>query len=368
MTRKLGNLVRWKYLTRSSASMAVVISIVAPALAADPAKEYLDRDLYLPYPGNAAVAPENVGTSVGAFIAALKAGSWEKIEDQENGWIYRIQLKDQLTGKESQVSLQFEPSPVGGGIELSRGVSDGAEMSSADIYTSFASVIANVKQEHAVRVAAAANVQSEVAKQAQANTNEHGQQDASTTSPRLLKPAEATATTVKPGAPPETPNVPVKHVTPSHCTPGETVLFSCQLERTKKIVSLCSSSDLSPTAGYVQYRFGPPGNVEIMVPPTNARPSGFYILSHTQQIRSSLYELSFNLGKIGYTMSRQFVGADDSQDSVSLIAKKSGKALFSDLCAGTIKDTILNGSDGPYGLDHLAKLMGSIVVEKEDMN
>jgi hypothetical protein len=50
----------------------------------------------------------------------------------------------------------------------------------------------------------------------------------------------------------------------SHCEPGEQIVFSCLIGQ--KIASLCASKRLTPTEGHVQYRYGPPGKVEIDVP------------------------------------------------------------------------------------------------------
>lgn len=41
------------------------------------------------------------------------------------------------------------------------------------------------------------------------------------------------------------------------CSPEEKVMFSCTSG--DKIISVCTSADLAPTAGYVQLRFGKPG-------------------------------------------------------------------------------------------------------------
>jgi hypothetical protein len=43
------------------------------------------------------------------------------------------------------------------------------------------------------------------------------------------------------------------------CTPDEQVFFSCELP--KKIVSLCSAGNAG--AGYMEYRFGQPGDIEL---------------------------------------------------------------------------------------------------------
>lgn len=54
-----------------------------------------------------------------------------------------------------------------------------------------------------------------------------------------------------------------------HCVPPERAVFSCRTGA--KTISVCSSEDLSATAGVLQYRFGRPAAVELSYPPANAR-------------------------------------------------------------------------------------------------
>lgn len=53
----------------------------------------------------------------------------------------------------------------------------------------------------------------------------------------------------------------------SHCSAAETVVFACAAGR--KLISVCASRDVSPEAGYVRYRYGPPGAPEIEWPDAN---------------------------------------------------------------------------------------------------
>ncbi|MEI6334525.1 MAG: hypothetical protein WCS87_08205 [Methylococcaceae bacterium] len=50
----------------------------------------------------------------------------------------------------------------------------------------------------------------------------------------------------------------------SHCSEQEQTVFSCSLG--KKIVSVCASKDISPTSGYLQYRFGKQAVPELIFP------------------------------------------------------------------------------------------------------
>lgn len=58
---------------------------------------------------------------------------------------------------------------------------------------------------------------------------------------------------------------------PSHCSKDERIILSCEIASNRKLLSLCGSSDLSAAKGYLQYRFGRPGEVELEFP---AKPDG----------------------------------------------------------------------------------------------
>jgi hypothetical protein len=52
----------------------------------------------------------------------------------------------------------------------------------------------------------------------------------------------------------------------SLCGASEVAVFSCQLKENKKFVSLRSSKDLSDKSGFLQYRYGTPGKIELRYP------------------------------------------------------------------------------------------------------
>src|SRR5882762_6235267 len=49
----------------------------------------------------------------------------------------------------------------------------------------------------------------------------------------------------------------------SLCAKDERIIFSCPVKRPAKMVSVCASKDLTSHRGYLQYRFGLPGNIEL---------------------------------------------------------------------------------------------------------
>jgi hypothetical protein len=68
------------------------------------------------------------------------------------------------------------------------------------------------------------------------------------------------------------------------CLSAEENVFSCHTA-TKKMISVCASKDLAPDRGYLQYRFGSPDKVEVVVPadrsvvPANSALSGTLVFS-----------------------------------------------------------------------------------------
>jgi len=65
-----------------------------------------------------------------------------------------------------------------------------------------------------------------------------------------------------------TASIPAAHAAATLCEGGEQVLFSCPVAKTTKIVSVCGSKVLTATSGYLQYRFGRVGAVEMTFPAT----------------------------------------------------------------------------------------------------
>jgi hypothetical protein len=52
----------------------------------------------------------------------------------------------------------------------------------------------------------------------------------------------------------------------THCDRSEQVVFSCVMLKSTKVLSICASKRLDGQNGYVQYRFGPSGNIELAFP------------------------------------------------------------------------------------------------------
>ena len=50
------------------------------------------------------------------------------------------------------------------------------------------------------------------------------------------------------------------------CDRNEQIVFSCAMQKSAKVLSICTSRQLNSESGYVQYRFGLPGKIELEFP------------------------------------------------------------------------------------------------------
>lgn len=71
----------------------------------------------------------------------------------------------------------------------------------------------------------------------------------------------------------------------SLCATEETVVFSCRTVGKKaKLLSLCGSKVLDEKTGYIQYRFGQPGNVELEFPKEKQIPNRHSVTAVTPDL------------------------------------------------------------------------------------
>jgi hypothetical protein len=92
------------------------------------------------------------------------------------------------------------------------------------------------------------------------------------------------------------------------CTQTEKVLFSCTVKRSAKLVSLCASSDVSRTHGYVQYRFGTSGKVELEYPTEKTGSQHKFEYHHYFRAQLDETEISFSSGGYKYAIFDDYNG------------------------------------------------------------
>src|SRR5215204_3111641 len=89
--------------------------------------------------------------------------------------------------------------------------------------------------------------------------------------------------------------------TRSLCGKDEKTIFTCQVRPLIKTASLCSSATLNKTEGYLQYRFGVPGKVELEYPKGRTGSRDAFAYSHYFRAKVDLTEISFSLDGYSYT-------------------------------------------------------------------
>ena len=97
---------------------------------------------------------------------------------------------------------------------------------------------------------------------------------------------------------------------PSLCKKGETVVFSCALKSSTKTVSLCSSDKLTKSEGYLQYRFGLPGKIELEYPKDRSKPDQAFHYNHYFRAQVDLTEISFSIDNYTYTVFDSYNGEE----------------------------------------------------------
>lgn len=131
-------------------------------------------------------------------------------------------------------------------------------------------------------------------------------------------------------------------VTPTLCGLNETVAFSCILKKPKKIVSICASSKLSESTGYVQYRFGLPGKVEFVFPVKREGSQNRFVYSRYTRPMVSRVSLSFKNNGYDYEIysDQEYEEGFDSVDFIEISV--AGKKMY---CAPNAVGSLMSLED-----------------------
>ena len=107
----------------------------------------------------------------------------------------------------------------------------------------------------------------------------------------------------------------------SLCLRDEKIVFSCAVKRTAKIISLCASKDLDKERGYLQYRFGLPGKIELEFPKLRTGTQQQFRYSHYSRAQVDLTEINFNIDGYEYSIFDTYNGEEKpavSEEGVSV--------------------------------------------------
>jgi len=133
----------------------------------------------------------------------------------------------------------------------------------------------------------------------------------------------------------------------SLCAKDERIIFSCPLRKPAKIVSLCGSKDLTNDRGYLQYRFGLPGKVELEFPQDRTGTQQKFQYTHYFRAQVDQTEISFRNNGYEYAITDDYNGEEKPVQSiqgvsvtapgkpkeVSLQCRMKAKADYADLQA-----------------------------------
>jgi len=122
-------------------------------------------------------------------------------------------------------------------------------------------------------------------------------------------------------------------VVESLCFVDEAVVFSCSSTEGKTI-SLCSSSLLSESDGYLQYRYGVIGKIpELVHPKRPEHPKEHFISGTVPFSGGGASYLKFSKGQYSYTV---FTGIGKGWEKEGVIVKKSGNQIAAVACDGPL--------------------------------
>jgi hypothetical protein len=94
------------------------------------------------------------------------------------------------------------------------------------------------------------------------------------------------------------------------CATDERVIFSCVLRQPAKVLSVCASKDLTNEKGYLQYRFGMPGKVELEFPQDHANTQQQFEYSHYFRARVDMTEINFTVNGVSYSVFDDYNGEE----------------------------------------------------------
>jgi hypothetical protein len=133
----------------------------------------------------------------------------------------------------------------------------------------------------------------------------------------------------------------------SLCAKDERIIFSCPVKRPAKIVSICASKDLTSEHGYLQYRFGLPGKIELDFPKDRTGTQQKFQYTHYFRAQFDLTEINFTIDGYQYQVFDDYNGEEKAAIStqgvsvtapgkpkeVSFVCRTKPKADYADLQA-----------------------------------
>ncbi len=114
------------------------------------------------------------------------------------------------------------------------------------------------------------------------------------------------------------------------CEAHEKLVFGCVTG--KKVASICASPDVTSTTGYVQYRYGTVGRLELVYPDHRKPPKGHFFFSRTDYSGGEENRIRFNNDGYDYVVFNNTVRTNfkagepnNPQESAGIFTRRTGK-------------------------------------------
>ncbi len=124
----------------------------------------------------------------------------------------------------------------------------------------------------------------------------------------------------------------------SLCERSEKIVFSCRIRKPAKIVSLCASQELAKDRGYLQYRFGLPGKIELEFPKQREQGRTAFKYKHYFRAQFDLTEISFSSDGYQYSIFDDYNGEQKparTEQGVRITTPNNKESTFN--CRGRAK-------------------------------
>jgi len=101
---------------------------------------------------------------------------------------------------------------------------------------------------------------------------------------------------------------PAQNTTASLCRADEQSFFACSVARSTKLISLCGSKSLDNRRGYLQYRYGQSGAIELQFPQARANTQLAFRYAHYFRAQVERTEITFDNQDYRYTIFDYYEG------------------------------------------------------------
>ena len=143
----------------------------------------------------------------------------------------------------------------------------------------------------------------------------------------------------------------------SLCHKDEWIVFSCSVKK-DKIVSVCASSDLTPTTGYMQYRFGSYNQKPDMIYPSRlVQPHNYFVFYMKSEGNSGSLALGFHVHAYQYSVYAHGTDAIHGYNGGGVIVRHNGKRVSVMRCLGDNYYVPTSSNNGP------SKYIGDFILD-----